>query len=158
MYRDLVPGLTNVTNRLRYYSFYCWVVWKYETTEHADDDKRWKIFIRRAEALFALSSQMHEPDGTGGVAGGDWANPSSSPAAGRSNDRRRMQMGGRGSSRCSFFCWVSTWQLVPTLVPNPPSLAVAKPPSRNDERTSAHNQNTTAPPQPKPTWGNLRRT
>jgi hypothetical protein len=73
VYRDLVPGLTNVTNRLRYYSFYCWVVRKYETTQHADDDKRWKIFIRRAEALFALSSQMHEPDGTGGVAGGDWA-------------------------------------------------------------------------------------
>lgn len=73
VYRDLVPGLTNVTNRLRYYSFYCWVVRKYETTQHADDEKRWKIFIRRAEALFALSSQMHEPDGTGGVAGGDWA-------------------------------------------------------------------------------------
>ena len=73
VYRDLVPGLTNVTNRLRYYSFYCWVVRKYETTQHADDEKRWKIFIRRAEALFALSSQMHEPDGTGGIAGGDWA-------------------------------------------------------------------------------------
>ena len=73
MYRALVPGLTNVTNRLRYYSFYCWVVRKYETTHHADDDKRWRIFIRRAEALFALSSQMHDPDGTGGVAGGDWA-------------------------------------------------------------------------------------
>jgi hypothetical protein len=73
VYRDLVPGLTNVTNRLRYYSFYCWVVRKYETTQHADDVKRWRIFIRRAEALFALTSEMHDPDGTGGVAGGDWA-------------------------------------------------------------------------------------
>ena len=26
IYRSLVPGLTNVTNRLRYYSFYCWAM------------------------------------------------------------------------------------------------------------------------------------
>lgn len=73
IYRDLVPGLTNVTNRLRYYSFYCWVVHNYETSQHADDEKRWKVFIRRAEALYALAAELHDPAGTGGLAGGEWA-------------------------------------------------------------------------------------
>ena len=73
VYRELVPGLTNVTNRLRYYSFYCWVVRHYETTQHSDDETRWRIFIRRAEALYVLASELEDPEGTGGLAGGDWA-------------------------------------------------------------------------------------
>ncbi len=73
VYRDLVPGLTNVTNRLRYYSFYCWVIRQYETTQHVDDETRWRIFVRRSEALYALASELEDPEGTGGLAGGDWA-------------------------------------------------------------------------------------
>jgi len=73
VYRELVPGLTNVTNRLRYYSYYCWVVRQYERARHADDEAQWRIWVRRAEALYALASEIENPEETGGLAGGDWA-------------------------------------------------------------------------------------
>lgn len=73
IYRDLVPGITNVTNRLRYYSFYCWVVHRFEQTQHVDDEARWRIFVRRAEALYALASEIEDPARTAGLAGSDWA-------------------------------------------------------------------------------------
>jgi hypothetical protein len=73
LYRSLVPGLTNVTNRLRYYSFYCWVVELFERTKHADDPASWAVCIRRAEALYAIASQMHDPNGAQGLGGGIWA-------------------------------------------------------------------------------------
>lgn len=72
IYRGLVPGITNVTNRLRYYSFYCWVVLAYERHEHADDKNRWRRFIRRAEALYALASYAASTAETGGMAGREW--------------------------------------------------------------------------------------
>jgi len=73
MYRTLVPGITNVTNRLRYYSFYCWVVSLFAKIRHADDDKQWRLFIRRAEALYALACEATAPHSSQGLAGSDWA-------------------------------------------------------------------------------------
>lgn len=73
IYRNLVPGLTNVTNRLRYYSFYCWVIDRYEATEHSGDDSRWRTFIRRAEALYALACNLANLDEADGLAGNIWA-------------------------------------------------------------------------------------
>lgn len=73
MYRSLVPGLTNVTNRLRYYSFYCWVIERYEAIEHSGDVERWSRFIRRAEALFALGCNLADADEADGLAGNIWA-------------------------------------------------------------------------------------
>lgn len=73
MYRTLIPGLTNVTNRLRYYSYYCWVVALFAETRHADDLKQWRIFIRRAEALYALACEALRPGSTERLAGIDWA-------------------------------------------------------------------------------------
>jgi hypothetical protein len=73
MYRNLVPGLTNVTNRLRYYSFYCWIIDRYEATEHSGDDRRWRAFIRRAEALYALACNLADPENADGLAGNIWA-------------------------------------------------------------------------------------
>ncbi len=72
MYRTLVPGLTNVTNRLRYYSFYCWVVALWAKLRHADDELEWRCFIRRAEALYALACESVVPN-TPGLAGSEWA-------------------------------------------------------------------------------------
>jgi hypothetical protein len=72
MYRTLVPGLTNVTNRLRYYSYYCWVVALWAKIRHADDELEWRLFIRRAEALYALACESFEAD-TRGLAGSEWA-------------------------------------------------------------------------------------
>jgi hypothetical protein len=73
MYRNLVPGLTNVTNRLRYYSFYCWVIERYEATEHSGDIARWSRFIRRSEALFALACNLADTEKADGLAGNVWA-------------------------------------------------------------------------------------
>jgi hypothetical protein len=73
IYRSLVPGLTNVTNRLRYYSFYCWVVDLWGRREHANDTKRWRAFIRRAEVLYATASLIADPETSGGMAGREWA-------------------------------------------------------------------------------------
>lgn len=73
MYRNLVPGLTNVTNRLRYYSFYCWVIDRYEATEHSADSIKWRRFIRRAEALYALACNLADAEKADGLAGNIWA-------------------------------------------------------------------------------------
>jgi hypothetical protein len=73
LYRRLAPGLTNVTNRLRYFSFYCWAVEAYERQVHSGDVKRWQIFIRRAEATYALASNLVDAPQSLGMAGGDWA-------------------------------------------------------------------------------------
>ena len=73
LYTKLVPGLTNVTNRLRYYSFYCWVIREYEKIHHSTDQTKWRVFIRRAEAIYALSSVISDNSNAGGMAGSDWA-------------------------------------------------------------------------------------
>ena len=73
LYTELVPGITNVTNRIRYYSFYCWVIREFEKIEHTDDEEKWKKFIRRAEAAYVLSCVAFSDDDSGGMAGSDWA-------------------------------------------------------------------------------------
>ncbi len=72
LYTSLVPGLTNVTNRLRYYSFYCWVVWQFEQTHHSKNEDKWVEFIRRAEAAIALACQVGDAASAVGMAGSDW--------------------------------------------------------------------------------------
>lgn len=88
MYRTLIPGLTNVTNRLRYYSYYCWVVALFAETRHADDLKQWRIFIRRAEALYALACEALRPGATERLAGIDWARKYWASFEGRDIDLR----------------------------------------------------------------------
>lgn len=73
LYRRLVPGLTNVTNRLRYFSFYCWAIENYEQTVHSRDMRRWARYIRRAEALYALASVCADDTNSDGMAGALWA-------------------------------------------------------------------------------------
>jgi hypothetical protein len=73
LYTALVPGLTNVTNRLRYYSFYCWVLWQFEQIYHTTKEKKWIEFIRRAEAAIALACQVGDAASARGMAGSDWA-------------------------------------------------------------------------------------
>lgn len=74
LYTDLVPGLTNVTNRLRYFSFYCWVVRKFELRRRDSfNDAAWSIFIRRAEATYVLASYVGDRNRAFGMAGSIWA-------------------------------------------------------------------------------------
>jgi hypothetical protein len=57
---------------LRYYSYYCWVVALWAKIRHTDDELEWRLFIRRAEALYALACESVESN-TPGLAGSDWA-------------------------------------------------------------------------------------
>src|ERR1700730_18522531 len=65
IYQKLIPGISNVTLRVRYYGFYAWLAAVYT------DPKTWQTFIRRAEALYALTSQRQGNEY--GVAGILWA-------------------------------------------------------------------------------------
>lgn len=50
----LLPGLNNVTGRIRYYSFYCWLLNEYAKRNGSTDPSEQKKFIRRAELIVAL--------------------------------------------------------------------------------------------------------
>lgn len=71
MYQFLLPGVSNVTLRMRYYGLHTWLLWEYAQREHSGDPDDWCIFLRRAEALYALVSQHNTQDA--GVAGNRWA-------------------------------------------------------------------------------------
>jgi hypothetical protein len=59
LYGQLLPGITNVTDRARYYSFYSWLIWSFERryANHTIDEFR--RVLRRAECLFALIAIRH---------------------------------------------------------------------------------------------------
>ena len=59
LYTQLLPGITNVTNRARYYSFHPWLIWSFEHrySEHSLDEFR--RVLRRAECLFTLIAIRH---------------------------------------------------------------------------------------------------
>ena len=50
----LLPGLNNVTGRIRYYSFYCWLLDAYAQVSGSTNPEDQKRFIRRAELIVAL--------------------------------------------------------------------------------------------------------
>jgi hypothetical protein len=59
IYQQLMPGITNVTDRARYYSFYPWLVWAYnhaDTRRTRDDFVEW---IRRGDCLFSMIAVRH---------------------------------------------------------------------------------------------------
>ena len=65
LYGRMLPGITNVTDRARYYSFYPWVVWALEKNGYRYGDTFIDLF-RKADCLFTLIAERH-----GKVAGGD---------------------------------------------------------------------------------------
>lgn len=71
IYQSLVPGISNVTLRIRYYGFYAWLAENYARQVGSTDPECWKRFLRRAEGLYALVAARH--GGESGVAGIDWA-------------------------------------------------------------------------------------
>jgi len=60
LYTELLPGITNVTDRARYYSFHPWLLWsfdsRYKVNRSLDELKR---VLRRAECLFTLVAIRH---------------------------------------------------------------------------------------------------
>jgi hypothetical protein len=63
LYQRLLPGISNVTLRVRYYGLYAWLSWVYANRIGDTNPK--------AEALYALTAQRH--GGETGVAGIFWA-------------------------------------------------------------------------------------
>lgn len=71
LYQERLPGISNVTLRMRYYGFYAWLADSFAKTVHDKSVEVWVRYIRRAEALYALVA-AHE-GGVRGVAGVLWA-------------------------------------------------------------------------------------
>jgi len=67
IYSQLLPGITNVTERGRCYSFYPWLIWSFET--RYDDHSRASLerVIRRAECLLTLIGLRHSASRGGTV-------------------------------------------------------------------------------------------
>ncbi len=68
----LLPGLNNVTGRIRYYSFYCWLLDEYSKRVGSTNPNEQKKFIRTAEFIIALSSQFYTGD-NGSIPGSNYA-------------------------------------------------------------------------------------
>lgn len=71
-YATMLPGLSNLTNRLRYYGFYCWLIDFYFKKEKKGNQTEQYRFIRRAELLIALLMQK-ERKGITQITGSDFA-------------------------------------------------------------------------------------
>ncbi|MFZ2156726.1 MAG: hypothetical protein WAV72_11470 [Bradyrhizobium sp.] len=71
LYQTLLPGIGNVTLRMRYYGLYAWLSWVYARRIGDTNPQSWQRMVRRMEALYALIAQ-HRGD-EGGVTGTDWA-------------------------------------------------------------------------------------
>lgn len=63
LYTRLLPGITNVTDRARYYSFYPWLVWAFERHAGALRNQPFAQTVRRAECLLTLIGTRHSHNG-----------------------------------------------------------------------------------------------
>tara|TARA_R110002124_G_scaffold287067_1_gene470137 strand:- start:187 stop:1731 length:1545 start_codon:yes stop_codon:yes gene_type:complete len=71
IYQSLLPGISTITLRLRYYSFYPWLLEVYSKSNPNTDMQEFRKFQRKAEALLALICAHGQ--GEVGVAGINWA-------------------------------------------------------------------------------------
>ena len=71
LYQNLLPGISNVTLRIRYYGLYAWLSKIYARKIGDTGLRSWQRFVRRAEALYALIAESHGSEH--GVAGIQWA-------------------------------------------------------------------------------------
>ena len=71
LFVTLLPGLNNVTARIRYYSFYCWLLDQFFTRYKSPTTTDYNRFIRYAEYLLAiLHTNLSD---AGGIPGIDYA-------------------------------------------------------------------------------------
>ena len=71
LFVTLLPGLNNVTARIRYYSFYCWLLDQFFTRYKSPTPSDYNRFIRYAEYLLAiLHTNLSD---AGGIPGIDYA-------------------------------------------------------------------------------------
>jgi hypothetical protein len=60
IYSSLVPGITNVTERARCYSFYPWFVWAFDREVRKKSSDELILLFRRADCLHTLIGIAHE--------------------------------------------------------------------------------------------------
>ena len=56
LYQTLVPGIGNVTLRMRYYGLYAWLSWVYANRIGDTNPQNWQRILGRTEARHALDS------------------------------------------------------------------------------------------------------
>jgi hypothetical protein len=61
-YATMLPGISNLTNRLRYYGFYCWLLNFYFKKEKKGNSTEQFKFIRRAELMVAIIMQSERKE------------------------------------------------------------------------------------------------
>ncbi|MBI5099691.1 MAG: hypothetical protein HZB30_10695 [Nitrospirae bacterium] len=66
-YASLLPGLTNLTRRMRYYGFYIWLLEQYAKEKGKVSVTEYQQFIRRGELLLAFIMSHNFPDEQGVV-------------------------------------------------------------------------------------------
>ncbi len=71
IYQSLLPGISTITLRFRYYSFFVWMLEVYARERGDTDPVAFRAFQRRCETLFALIAARGSTEL--GVAGIDWA-------------------------------------------------------------------------------------
>ena len=59
IYGRLLPGITNVTDRARYYSFYPWLIWSFDQHGFTKYGDEFMERFRRADCLFSLIAERH---------------------------------------------------------------------------------------------------
>lgn len=71
IYQSLLPGISTITLRFRYYAFFVWMLEVYAKENGNTDPAAFRRFQRRCETLFALVAARGSAEL--GVAGIDWA-------------------------------------------------------------------------------------
>ncbi|WP_420430982.1 hypothetical protein [Hyphobacterium sp.] len=71
LYQRLVPGISTITLRLRYYAFFPWMLEQYARTIGHTSLEKFRVFQRRAEALYALIGVSNGYEN--GITGANWA-------------------------------------------------------------------------------------
>ncbi|MCK9401482.1 MAG: hypothetical protein M0Q51_16005 [Bacteroidales bacterium] len=61
-YSEMLSGITNLTNRIRYYGFYCWLIDFYFKKEKKGNSTEQYRFIRRAELMIAILMQSERKE------------------------------------------------------------------------------------------------
>ena len=84
IYQSLVPGISTITLRYRYYSFFPFILRHYEENIRHPDPAMFRTFQRKCEALFALICTYGESEL--GITGSDWANKRLNEIAAQSGD------------------------------------------------------------------------
>jgi len=82
IYQSLLPGISTITLRFRYYAFFPWILKNYEDHIRHTDPAVFRVFHRRCEILFALVCS--HGDQQLGIAGYDWAHKKLGDSSGQS--------------------------------------------------------------------------